>query len=69
MRASRLVPPGPVTIPTGTFHAVSSHSGDVACGRPLHGLFHFDRHNWAFTDPDAKCSACLEALAPPVIDG
>ena len=66
IRASRLVAPDPITIPTGTFHAVSSDSGDVACGRPLHGLFHFERHNWAITDPDAKCPACLDALGPPL---
>jgi hypothetical protein len=68
MRASRLVAPSPITIPTGTFHAVSANSGDVACGRSLHGLFHFERHNWAITDLDAKCPACLEALAPPPPD-
>jgi hypothetical protein len=68
MRASRLVAPSPITIPTGTFHAVSANSGDVACGRSLHGLFHFERHNWAITDLDAKCPACLEALAPPPAD-
>jgi hypothetical protein len=65
MRPSRLDAPGPITIPTGTFHAVSSDGRDVACGRTLQGLFHFERHNWALTDADAKCSACVEALAPP----
>jgi hypothetical protein len=65
IRASRLVPPGPITIPTGTFHAVSSDTGMVACGRPHEGLFDFERHNWAITDPDAKCGPCQAALTPP----
>jgi len=68
MRASRLVAPSPITIPTGTFHAVGADRGHVACGRPLQGLFHFERHNWAIADSDAKCGACLEALAPPPAD-
>jgi hypothetical protein len=65
IRASRLSRPDPITIPTGTFHAVSSDTGTVACGRPREGLFDFERHNWALTDPDAKCGACRGVLTPP----
>jgi hypothetical protein len=68
IRASRLVAPEPITIPTGTFHAISNESGEVACGRPRDGLFTFERHNWAIADLDAKCAHCQEAVAPPVPD-
>jgi hypothetical protein len=65
IRASRLIPPSPITIPTGTFHAVNSDTGIVACGRPREGLFDFERNNWAITDPDAKCGECRAAVTPP----
>ncbi len=68
IRALRLAPPSPITIPTGTFHAVSSDTGMVACGRPREGLFDFERHNWAITDPDAKCGGCRAAVTPPITE-
>jgi hypothetical protein len=59
--------PGGV-VPSGTMHAVSAETDEVACGRPLSGLLSFSDFSWdaaGFGDRCQKCRAAIAARLSP----
>ena len=54
--------PGGV-VPSGTMHAVSAETDEVACGRPLSGLLSFSDFSWDSMSGADRCQKCRAAIA------
>jgi hypothetical protein len=63
LSAGRISAQPGVVVPSGTTHAVSAQSDEVACGRPLKGLLQFSDFGWSSVDPGSKCPQCAKAIS------